>query len=174
VISKTIKDNYVQAFKISSGGMEPTLLIGDQILVNQFQYKSEEPKRGDIVIFKNYPKDPSRNFIQRIIGVGGDIIEIKDRQLYINSNKVEEHFIQHLGPAKDQAEMLDRLIDFGPVTVPQDSFFTMGDNRDRSYDSRFWGFVKRSEIKGKTSLIYWSWDKNKGKVRWERIGKIIN
>lgn len=172
VISKTIKDNYVQAFKIPSGSMIPLLLIGDHILVNKQAYKNSSPKRGNIVVF-DFPEDASRTFIRRVVGVGGDAIEIKDKQLYVNGKKYTEDYVIYTD-SKLISEKRQPIDFYGPVSVPKDSYFVLGDNRDTSYDSRYWGFLDSIKIKGKAINIYWSWDNENNKVRWDRIGKPIN
>ncbi len=147
----------VEAFKIPSGSMKPTLLVGDHLLVNKFLYRFTEPERGDIIVFK-YPDDPDRNFIKRIIGVGGDKIEVKDKVVYLNGEKQEEPYTQFITSDIHPAGFSPRD-NFGPVKVPPNSYFMMGDNRDSSLDSRFWQnrFVKRRAIVGKAFIIYWSW-----------------
>jgi signal peptidase I len=206
----------VQAFKIPSGSMIPTLLVGDHILVNKFTYGIQvpftdsrvlifnQPKRGDVVVFsfprnkeqeectsisKNIStrvsnawssgnpfylfKDDCKDFIKRVIAVGGDKIEVRDKRVYVNGIPLDEPYTIHNdltveGPPRDN---------FGPFTVPRGNFFAMGDNRDQSYDSRFWGVVSLDEVKGKAFIMYWSWD-NEGKllnqVRWNRLGKLIH
>ncbi len=162
-----IRNNYVHAYKIPAGSMEPTLLIGDHILVDR-QKSARNPKRGDIIIFE-FPEDPSKDFVKRVAAIGGDIVEIKEKKLYINNKPIEESYTVHkelnVIPAKQSPRD-----NFGPVTVPAGSYFVMGDNRDRSYDSRFWGFVEKKKIKGTVRNIYWSWDRNNNSVRWNRIG----
>ena len=151
--------------------MKPTLQIGDHIIVNKFTYKNLELKRGDIVIFP-FPEDPSKDFIKRIVGKGGDTVEIKNKQVFINGDPYQEHYKVTTDPYVFPKDIQQRD-NFGPVKIPEDSLFVMGDNRDQSYDSRFWGFVKKSSIKGKAINIYWSWDKENFGVRWERIGQEI-
>ncbi|HSA77299.1 MAG TPA: signal peptidase I [Nitrospirota bacterium] len=169
LVSKTIKSNLVEAFKIPSGAMIPTLLIGDRLLANKLIYKTSDPKRGDIIIFP-FPKDPSKNYVKRLIGIEGDIIEIKDKQLYVNGQAQSEPYIRHI----DDKIVNDQTRDnYGPVKVPPGSLFFMGDNRDNSYDSRFFGFVPKDTIKGKAFSFYWSWDSDVHRVRWDRIGKPI-
>jgi signal peptidase I len=184
ILALFIRTFVVQAFKIPSGSMEDTLAIGDHILVNKFIYgtkipftdkqilKIRDPRRGDVVVFE-YPEDPSKDFIKRVIGTPGDVIEEKDKVVYVNGkpyvNPHEVHKENDLVPREQNPRD-----NFGPVTVPPDSYFMMGDNRDRSYDSRFWGFVKLSKIKGLAFIKYWSWDSTKFRVRWGSIGKLIN
>lgn len=183
VLALFIRTFVVQAFKIPSGSMEPTLLIGDHLLVNKFLYGTKipftdikvlplrEPERGDVIVFI-YPVDPSKDFIKRVIGLSGDKVEVINKKVYVNGKAVEDphaHFADNLILPKG-SEPRDN---FGPVTVPQDSLFVMGDNRDRSYDSRFWGFVKKSEIKGKAFIIYWSWNSDRFLPRLARIANLI-
>ena len=187
-IALVIRTFVIQAFKIPSGSMIPTLLIGDHLLVNKFLLGTpvdvpftnihlyrmpglRDPQRGDVVVFK-YPEDPARDFIKRVIGVERDIIESKDKTLYVNGRKVMESYVQHVDGSIKPAGM-DKRDNFGPVIVPKDSVFVMGDNRDQSYDSRYWGFVDISKIKGKAIMIYWSWDTDKTWVRFNRIGRLI-
>jgi signal peptidase I len=189
-----IRTFIVQAFKIPSGSMKPTLIVGDHLLVNKFVYgiripivdrlliQFKKPKRGDILVFK-WPKDESKDFIKRVIGIEGDLIEIRNDILYVNGQKVVTEYIEkyndgdiseadrykeYLGDNKHC--IIDQYVkyeDFGPVNVPENSVFVMGDNRDNSQDSRYWGFVKLNKIKGKALIIYWSWPS------WERFLKII-
>ncbi len=183
VLALFIRTFVVQAFKIPSGSMEPTLLVGDHILVNKFIYGEHipftdikildfrDPKRGEIIVFV-YPKDESKDFIKRVIGVEGDTVEIKDKKLFINGQPFDDPY----GHFKDNAIIPGHVQprdNFGPITVPEDSIFVMGDNRDRSADSRFWGFVRLNQVKGKAFLIYWSWGGFMRDIKWRRIGKLI-
>ncbi len=161
----------VQAFKIPSGSMEPTLLIGDHILVNKFIYGIKapfinktiipisNPKRGDIIVFI-YPLDRKKDFIKRLIGLPGDEIRIVNNRIYINGKPYDDPH----GVYEDNGRENQNL---GPFIVPEDSLFVMGDNRDHSYDSRYWGFVPEESVKGKAMIIYWSWP------HWKRFGHII-
>jgi signal peptidase I len=220
ILALFIRTFAVQAFKIPSGSMIPTLVVGDHILVNKFLYGLKipftdsrffilrQPRREDIIVF-SYPKnrekeectslsknvisrlgniwtnknpfyllkDDCRDFIKRIIGVGGDTIEIKNKTVYINGVALEEPYIIH-----EDDKIFAATAGAGPrdnkdsVTVPRGKFFVMGDNRDLSSDSRFWGFVDMSEIKGKAFIIYWSWNSNESwmkKVRFNRITDLI-
>ena len=191
-----IRTFVVQAFKIPSGSMKPTLLIGDHLLVNKFIYgikipfvdrylvHFKRPMRGDIVVFK-YPEDERLDFIKRVIGIEGDKIQIRGDVLYINGKKIETRYVGEYRDrgyfyADEYEEDLDGvrhyildepekedLSDFGPVTVPPYSIFVMGDNRDNSKDSRYWGYVSLNKIKGKALIIYWSWP------HWNRIFHVI-
>ena len=148
----------------------PTLMVGDRILVNKYIYRNEDPRRGDIIIFL-YPKDPSKDFVKRALGIPGDVLEIRNRELYINNKKYIENYI-NLDPNANTSDK-SPANNFGPITVPEGSLFVLGDNRDHSYDSRFWGFVDRSAVKGKVINSYWSWDSESSGVRWGRIDKHI-
>jgi signal peptidase I len=188
LIALVIRTFVIQAFKIPSGSMIPTLVVGDHILVNKFLLGTpvdvpftnihlfrmpglRKPHRGDIIVFK-YPEDPKRDFIKRVIGIGGDVIESKDKTIYVNGKKLVEPYVQHVD-SDIKPRVMDRRDNFGPVAVPQDHVFVMGDNRDQSYDSRFWGFVDLREIKGKAVIIYWSWDSERTWVRFNRIGGLV-
>lgn len=183
LIALFIRAYIIQAFKIPSGSMIPTLLIGDHLLVTKFIYGVklplmenkifvlDNPKRGDIVVFR-YPDDPNRDFIKRVAAVEGDIIEGRDKKIYVNGIELKESYIKHNDYYIHPRE-LDPRDNFGPITVPKGKLFVLGDNRDQSYDSRFWGFVDVKDVKGKALIIYWSWDGEKSKPRLDRIGKII-
>lgn len=174
----------VQAFKIPSGSMEPTLQVGDHILVNKFIYgirlpvtntviiPVSEPEKGDIIVFE-YPVEPDKDFIKRVVGAPGDTVEIKDKKVYVNGRQVDNYPVKHT-----EEDLLSGSVNkrdnFGPVTVPADAYFVLGDNRDHSYDSRFWGFVREEAIKGEAFIIYWSWDSDAFGVRWGRIGKMLH
>ena len=179
VLALIIRTFVVQAFKIPSESMLQTLQVGDHLLASKFAYglkipftdrylyQGADPQRGDIVIFR-YPNDPSIDYIKRIIGVPGDVIEIRDKQLYRNGQPVRESYIRNTDPGG-----IEPVRDnYAPVTVPDGKYFVMGDNRDNSLDSRFWGFVDRDAIKAKAWRIYWSWG-GLDNIRWSRIGQKI-
>jgi signal peptidase I len=174
VLALFVRTFVVQAFKIPTGSMENNLLIGDHLLVNKFIVgptlsKVEEKllpiepiRRGDIVVFK-YPEEPERDFIKRVIGLPGETIELKQRKIYINGTPLDEpyaHFIEANEPGAPSEEETDLDVrrKYGPVTVPAGHYFVMGDNRDNSQDSRYWGFLPRENVKGKALIIYWSYD----------------
>jgi len=173
-----IRTFIVQAFKIPSGSMEPTLLVGDHILVNKFVYgikipfinktliRISEPKHDDVIVFI-YPVDRSKDFIKRVIGLPGDEIRIADKTIYVNGlHYNDEHgFYSDAGRGYPGTGEKNQ---FGPVTVPKDHLFVMGDNRNHSYDSRFWGFVPMEDVKGKAFIIYWSWP------NWKRFLHLID
>jgi len=169
VIFATFARTFVfQAFKIPSGSMEENLLIGDHILVNKFIFgpassrlaKALLPfrsvRRGDVVVFR-WPVDPSRDFIKRAIGLPGDVVRLVDKRLYVNGRRVaDDSYTLH-----DRSSSLSRD-NFGPIRVPADSYFCLGDNRDNSADSRFWGMVPASHLKGRALMVYWSFDEDPG------------
>ncbi len=208
IVALFIRQFIVEAFKIPSGSMIPTLAIGDHLLVNKFVYGPripftdtrfftwKEPKRGDIIVFK-YPENEDKNFIKRVVGLPGDKIQIVSGKLMINDQPVAikelgfsdeslqdpgmfggkpKLFEEDLGGVKHSIQYLYDQKDrnYGPITVPKESVFVMGDNRDNSQDSRVWGFVRYNKILGKALIIYWSWDGNGRWVRWERIGHLIS
>lgn len=180
-----IRTFIIQAFKIPSGSMKETLQIGDHILVNKFIYgvkmpflnltllPVKDPARGDIVVFK-FPEDPAKDFIKRVVGVGGDTIAIRNKKLYLNNKPAEKEVYAVFKDDHNIPGNLQPRDNFGPITVPPNSLFVMGDNRDKSYDSRFWGFVDLDDVKGKAFIIYWSWDREGFGVRWNRIGDILH
>ena len=179
VLALFIRTFVVQAFKIPSGSMLQTLQIGDHLLVNKFKYgihmpfmdryifEFDGPEFQDIIVFE-FPEDPSKDFIKRVVGKPGDVIEIRDKIFYRNGKSLTEEYIQNT-----DERVVDRRDDFGPYTVPQGSYFVLGDNRDESYDSRFWGVVEREKILGKAWRIYWSWE-GISNIRWNRIGSSIH
>lgn len=194
LIALVVRTFVIQAFKIPSGSMENTLLIGDHIFVNKFLYgyhipytngrvlRFASPQRGDIIVFV-FPEDPSKDFIKRVIAVPGDTVEIRDKVVLINGEPLHEGYTRFAdGDAVDGfVRSRDNL---PPVRVPEGKYFVMGDNRDRSYDSRFWGFVDEDAIIGKALFIYFSlnWDADMrwyelwrypDLVRWNRIGDVL-
>ncbi len=183
VLALIIRTFIVQAFKIPSGSMIRTLLIGDHILVNKFIYGPridaatyvnfrlfplKKPERQDVVVFLE-PRDMEKDFIKRVIGLPGETLQVIKRQVYINGEPLDESAYVYY----DSPRIVPGLDDFGPITVPDDSYFVMGDNRENSSDSRVWGPVPFSLIKGEAFMIYWSWNGPKKSVRWNRIGDII-
>jgi signal peptidase I len=188
LLALVIRTLVVQAFTIPSGSMMDTLLVGDYILVNKFLYGPEipladlrlpgvrVPGRGDIIVFK-YPQDEKRDFIKRIVAAPGDEVQIRGAQVLVNGRTLEEPYVKpgSAGPGHGGGQSGYCGYAFGcePTVVPADSYFVMGDNRDNSQDSRYWGFVKRDKIKGKAFLIYWSWDGDRHWPRWFRLGKYI-
>jgi signal peptidase I len=234
ILAFVMRQFVVQAFKIPSGSMQQTLLIGDHILVNKFLYHFKHPALFDVIVFR-YPWDDERDFIKRIVALPGDRVRIRDRQVYVNDQRVKEPYARYTAlqsgpdnfgplvvPKKgDQVEIRrDRRLyingkpvpipsgrfypreqgaamtgfevfygslagfsagttldqPLGPFTVKHDYYFTLGDNRDNSKDSRYWGFVRSDRIRGKAFFIYWSWDRH-GRlaqhVRWDRLGRLL-
>jgi signal peptidase I len=161
----------IKFYKFPSGSMMPTLLIGDHIIVNQYSYYMDKIKRGDIIVFK-YPEDPRKNFLKRVIATEGDVIEGRNKKIFVNGKEIPEPYIQH-SDSIIRTSRDDPRDNFGPLTLPKDKLFVMGDNRDQSYDSRYWGFIDIRDIKGKALYVYWSWDPASESVRWNRIGKNI-
>jgi signal peptidase I len=187
LIALFIRAFVVQAFKIPSSSMEPTLLVGDYLMVNKFIcgiripytdvkfFQFKKPQRGDVIVFI-FPLDPSKDFIKRVIGTEGEKVEIIHNRIYINDKLIDDpwgRFVTNDFPGS----YLQRMENFGPVVVPKDSLFVLGDNRDNSEDSRFWGFLNVNAVLGRAFIIYFSWDRNTeslfDKVRWSRIGKLI-
>lgn len=178
ILALFIREFGVQAFKIPSESMLETLLVGDHLLATKYAYgvkipftnkyvwRGDDPERGDIIIFE-YPKDPSLDYIKRVIGIPGDKLEMRDKQLYRNGQPVVESYARHT----DHATYPERD-SFKELTVPEDQYFVMGDNRDNSQDSRFWGFVPRTAIKAKAWRIYWSWG-GFDDIRWDRFGREV-
>ena len=187
LIALFIRTFVAQAFKIPSSPMTPTLLVGDYILVNKFIYgfripytnikyfQFKKPQRGDVIVFI-FPLDPSKDFIKRVIGTEGEKVQILHNKIYINDQLIDDpwgHFIR-----TGWLEYLQGMENFGPVVVPKDSLFVMGDNRDNSQDSRYWGYVDLNAVLGKALIIYFSWNGNAenlfDQVRWSRIGNLIH
>lgn len=206
VLAMIIRFFIVQAYQIPSGSMLNTLLIGDRLLVNKLSYnvkipfsdtvlfRTGEPERGDIIVFTYPDPNPGNSridYIKRIIGVPGDVLEMRDNVLYRNGERVAEpytrfiyepdaHFSSYIAP---NFFVHGNNNSFAPITVPEDKYFAMGDNRDDSKDSRYWGFVSRESIHGKAWRIYWSWGNRPGDAgssdfaetgpRWNRIGRLV-
>jgi len=189
VLALIIRTWGVQAFKIPSGSMMPTLLIGDHLLVSKSTYGIKapfsdtviipisDPQRGDIVVFR-FPEDPDKDFIKRIIALPGETVEVSNKKVLINGQALDDPW----GTYSDRIILppgVQPRDNFGPVKVPEDHYFVMGDNRDQSYDSRFWfggrgGFVPREDILGQAFIIYWSWKEQGLGVRWDRIGQLLD
>jgi signal peptidase I len=173
ILALFIRTFVVQAFKIPTGSMENNLLIGDHLLVNKFVFgpsssaieKTVLPlgtiNRGNVVVFK-YPEEPERDFIKRVIGLPGETIELRQKKVYVNGTPLDEPYVHFLeapgGSEANEVTSLDVRERFGPVTVPPNHYFVMGDNRDNSQDSRYWGFLPRDYVKGKALIIYWSYE----------------
>ena len=184
LLALLIRQFAVQAFTIPSGSMMDTLLVGDYILVNKFLYGAEIPftvrhlpglrdhVRGDIIVFK-YPKDENRDFIKRIIAMGGDTVQVRDNRVWVNGVLQDELYVRGGPYPANLNAHCSYLYACDLLRVPQDSYFVMGDNRDNSQDSRYWGFVEREKVRGKAFLIYWSWDGERHWLRWRRLGRYL-
>ena len=175
ILALFVRTFVVQAFKIPTGSMENNLLIGDHLLVNKFVFAPtlnqvertllpiDPIRRGDIIVFK-YPEQPDRDFIKRVIGLPGETIELRNKKVHVNGMPLDEPYVHFIFPPEDGPTGAQGLPDFdvtrsyGPVTVPDRHYFMMGDNRDDSQDSRFWGFLPESYVKGRALFIYWSFD----------------
>ena len=182
VLALFVRTWVFQAFKIPTGSMEPNLLVGDHLIVNKMVFAPgvtaleravlprRDIQRGDVAVFK-YPEDPARDFIKRVIGLPGDQLELRRKKLYINGKVLDEpyaHFIAPLSPESDKRTD-DLREEYGPVTVPEGQYFMMGDNRDNSQDSRYWGFLPATYVKGKALFIYFSIGSSVGDVQWSRL-----
>jgi signal peptidase I len=183
LLALVIRTFVIQAFKIPSGSMLPTLEVGDHILVNKFlfggrieipltQYSLGQlpglrrPMPGDVIVFI-WPRDRSKDFIKRVVAVGGQTLEVRQSRVYLDGKPWDDPHGTHIdhNPTNDN---------YGPFTVPEGTVFVMGDNRDQSYDSRFWGPVPLGDIKGQALILYWSWDGASDRwVRWDRIGRLV-
>jgi signal peptidase I len=188
ILAFFVRTFVVQAFKIPTGSMENNLLIGDHLLVNKFVFAPtltalertllpiDPIRRGDIIVFK-YPEDPSRDFIKRVIGLPGDTIEMRNKKVYLNGKPFDEPYVHFLDPPQEGGSNAPDIEDgdlrrgFPVMTVPPDKYFMMGDNRDNSQDSRWWGFLDRDHVKGKALFIYFSFGEGGGmaNVRWSRL-----
>jgi signal peptidase I len=171
ILALFVRTWIVQAFKIPTGSMENNLLIGDHLLVNKFIFgptaSSIERKllpvrdirRGDVIVFK-YPDEPDRDFIKRVIGLPGETLELRAKKVYIDGQPLDEPYVHFLETSADAQEItsFDVRENFRPVRVPEGFYFVMGDNRDNSQDSRYWGFLPRHYVKGRALLIYWSYE----------------
>jgi signal peptidase I len=209
ILALFIRTFAIQAFKIPTGSMEENLLIGDHLLVNKLVYSpsfgpledtlfgKRAIARGHVVVFK-YPDEPERDFIKRVIGLPGETVEIRNKQVYIDGDPLDEPYVQFLYPPRrpDDPEYglrVEALRDsWGPKVVPEDQLLVLGDNRDNSRDSRFWGFLPRDQVKGRALIVYWSYEATReeyrrtglfqwikdtfsafGRTRWKRFFHVI-
>jgi signal peptidase I len=178
----------IEAYKMPTGSMETTLLIGDHLLVNKHIYRTSEPKRGDLVVFR-YPLRPEVSYVKRLIGLPGDTVEMVGRAVYVNGESLKEKYAQYVDPGSINEH-------YGPYHVPAEQYFVLGDNRDNSQDSRFWGSVPRGYMLGRAFMICWSFETPRdaylptstsvrlrrsadaflnffAKVRWDRTFQVI-
>jgi len=187
ILALFVRTFVVQAFKIPTGSMENNLLIGDHLLVNKFVFAPaatrleamllpiDPVRRGDVIVFK-FPEDPERDFIKRVIGLPGETVALRNKRVFINDKPLEEPYVHYLIPPGEEGELdLDVRVQYGPVTVPEGHYFMMGDNRDNSQDSRYWGFLPKDYVKGKALFVYFSFGEEPGLaglvsgVRWNRV-----
>jgi signal peptidase I len=189
ILALFIRTFVVQAFKIPTGSMEENLLIGDHLLVNKFVFGPTASslerailpigtiERGEVIVFK-FPVEPERDFIKRVIGLPGETVEVKEKKVYINGKPLDEPYVHFIEPPSTNSEFhevtsFDVRERYGPVTVPPNQFFVMGDNRDNSQDSRYWGFLPRENVKGKALLIYWSYEAEREDYVDEGVGATL-
>ncbi|GAB0056066.1 hypothetical protein SIID45300_00366 [Candidatus Magnetaquicoccaceae bacterium FCR-1] len=204
-IAFMVRTFLIEPFKIPSGSMIPTLLVGDYLFVNKFAYgyrlpytnqrifMSGDPERGEIAVFE-YPKDPTKDYIKRIIGLPGDKIAYREKRVFVNGQLIAQQvdgtftYINEFEQKVESQRLIEQLgnhphpILVRPMAgmepplelvVPPDHYFVVGDNRDNSNDSRYWGFVPKHRLVGRAVAMFWSWDRYEGKPRWERIGQVI-
>ena len=181
LVALVVRSSVVEAFWVPSGSMLPTIQIGDHLFVNKLAYGMHLPfvgrelaqwrplQRNDIIVFTS-PVDRSIDLIKRVVAVAGDTVEVRNKKLFINGEAVPDSHATFTDPNAHSAVPRDN---FGPVTVPTGKFFVMGDNRDQSYDSRYWGFADEADVKGQATFIYWSWNSQTHWVRWDRFGHFI-
>jgi signal peptidase I len=189
ILALFIRTFVVQAFKIPTGSMEENLLIGDHLLVNKFVFGPTASsferallpvktiKRRDVIVFK-YPEEPDRDFIKRVIGLPGETVEVRAKKVYVNGQPLDEPYAHYLPAVTTPSEFhevtsTDVRERYGPVTVPPDQYFVMGDNRDNSQDSRYWGFLPRENVKGKALIIYWSYEAGREDYQQEGAGAAV-
>ncbi len=186
ILALFVRTWVVQAFKIPTGSMENNLLIGDHLLVNKFVFGPtagaadrallpvRDIRRGDVVVFK-YPDEPGRDFIKRVVGLPGETLELRAKNVYINGEPLDEPFVHFLEPASASQEItsFDVRERYGPVRVPDGQYFVMGDNRDNSQDSRYWGFLPRHYIKGRALMIYWSYESGREDYLDQGVGATV-
>jgi signal peptidase I len=162
---------FVKTYKIASGSMAPTLLPGDYFLVNKYIYRSAEPGRGDIIAYQS-PEEPAREYVKRVVAVGGDTVQMIERKLYVNGEYVTEPYVQ-FSDKSEKAGKINPRDNFGPFHVPPQKLFVLGDNRDNSVDSRTQGYIDISAVIGKAMTIYFSWDRANHVVRRDRMGEVV-
>jgi signal peptidase I len=188
ILALFIRTFVVQAFKIPTGSMENNLLVGDHLLVNKFIFAPtaaplerqllpiDAIRRGDVVVFK-YPEEPERDFIKRVIGLPGETLEVRHKRVFINGKALTEPYVHFSLPPRpnDQETSFDdpRRENYGPVTIPENQYFVMGDNRDNSADSRYWGYLPRGYIKGKALMVYWSYESDREDYQDEGLAAMV-
>jgi signal peptidase I len=208
VLALFVRTFAVQAFKIPTGSMETNLLIGDHLLVNKLVYSpsgipfeerllgKRRIARGHVVVFK-FPEDPARDFIKRVVGLPGEKVEIRNKRIFIDGVPLDEPYVHFLRPPRVEEDLEDLgsgdgVDDWGPRTVPPGQLLVLGDNRDNSRDSRFWGFLPEDQVKGRALMVYWSYEASReeyhrtgfvnwvkdflsafGRTRWQRFFHLI-
>lgn len=188
-LALVIRTSVVEAYRIPSGSMQNTLLVGDRLFANKFIYGApiplthtklpalREPRVGDIVIFQ-YPEDPATDFVKRVVALEGQVVEVRAKQVYVDGKHMDDApTVVHDDPMM-RPPLRDTRDFFGPVRVPTGCVFVMGDNRDNSYDSRYWGFLDTRLVLGRAEVVFWSWDDDPQvpllrRVRWGRIGHVL-
>lgn len=186
ILALFVRTWVVQAFKIPTGSMENNLLIGDHLLVNKFVFSPtasriehallpvRDIRRGDVIVFK-FPEEPDRDFIKRVVGLPGETVEMRAKKVYINGQPLDEPYVHFLEPASESQEVTlsDVRENYRPVRVPEDHYFVMGDNRDNSQDSRYWGFLPKNYVKGRALMIYWSYESGREDYLDEGVGATV-
>ncbi len=170
-ISTSIKYHVLQSYKIPSKSMEPFIVKGDHIIVEKWFSKREGLHRGDVIVFP-FPKDETRAFIKRVVGLPGEKLKIKNQRIFINGQALDESYAFHSEPVKNEPIYLRDNLD--QIVIPEGMLFVLGDNRENSQDSRYFGFIEVSKVMGKVKMLYWSYDKEESQVRWNRIGKLVS
>ncbi len=184
VLTLFLRAFVIQAFRIPSESMLDTLLVGDFLFVNKFEYGPKlpfthirfpgirKPKTGDVIVFQ-YPQDPSKDYIKRCVATGGQTIEIRDKKVFLDGRALVEPYVVHIDPTVRSAGY-DYRDNYPRRTITPGELFMMGDNRDNSNDSRFWGTVAMDLVKGRAMFIYWSWDGERHWPRWSRLLRVIH
>ena len=188
-LALVIRSSVVEAYRIPSGSMQNTLLVGDRLFANKFIYGApiplthiklpplRQPRVGDIIIFQ-YPEDPQTDFVKRVVALSGQVVEVRAKQVYVDGRHTDDGpTVVHEDPLL-RPPLRDTRDFFGPVRVPKGCVFVMGDNRDNSYDSRYWGFLDTRLVLGRAEVVFWSWDEDPRtpllhRVRWGRIGHVL-
>ncbi len=183
VAALLIRSSLVMAYLVPSGSMLTTMEIGDRFIANKAAYdlripftqtsliETGEVERGDVVVFKP-PFKAEHDYVKRVIGLPGDVIQIRNKVLFLNGERLEEPHVRHVDPGIQPGGKSPRD-NLGPIRVPEGALFVMGDNRDESYDSRYWGYLPRKLVKGQARIIYWSFDSDRFGIRWSRLGRLF-
>jgi signal peptidase I len=184
VLTMILRAFVIQAFRIPSESMRDTLLVGDFLFVNKFEYGPKipfthirlpglrPPRRGDVIVFQ-FPQDPSKDFIKRCVATGSQTLQVVDKRVSVDGRALAEPYAIHTDP-NVRAAGFDFRDNYGPFTVPPGDLFMMGDNRDNSNDSRYWGPLEMDFVKGRAMFLYWSWDGDRNWPRWNRLFQLIH